>query len=117
MGFPLSPPLAEIFLKYFEEKTSNLPCYQQHIKLWRRYVDDVFAVFEGEPIDVQSFVDNLNKIHPNIKFTFEIETNNSLPFLDLKIIRTHNTFEFEIYRKPTTTSHVIPFNSVHPLSH
>ena len=36
---------------------------------------------------VKKFVDYINAKHPNIRFTFEIEDQNSFSFLDLKIIR------------------------------
>ena len=96
-------------------KLSVLPTFQQRIKLWRRYVDDVFAIFEGGLEDVRVFTDEISKIHPNIVFTFEIEQDRNLPFLDLKVKHSNGIIYFDIYRKDTTTSHMIPYNSIHPI--
>ena len=47
--------------------------------------------------------DHINK-HPNITFTIEREEqDNSLPMLDLKLIRTNNSIVIDIYRNPPHT--------------
>ena len=52
-----------------------------------------------------------------IKFTFEVEDQSGLSFLDLKIKRSDNKLYFDIFRKPAATDHVIPYQSAHPLNH
>lgn len=47
----------------------------------------------------------------------ETESNNQINFLDLTLIKNNGKIEFKIYRKPTTTSALIPFNSSHPFKH
>ena len=44
---------------------------------------------------VKKFVDYMNTKHPNIRFTFEIEDQNSLSFLNIKIIRNTEKKAFE----------------------
>jgi len=117
MGCPLSPILAEIFLADLELKLSNHTMFRSKIKFWRRYVDDVFSIFEGNDTDVADFLNYLNDLHPQVKFTYELENQGSLPFLDIIISNVDRKLSFEVYRKPTTTSHVIPFHSQHPISH
>ena len=58
-------------------------------------------------------------MHTHIKYTHELETNGSLPFLDVIITRNKESkyLNFEIYRKNITTDHVIPFNSCHLIQH
>ena len=46
-----------------------------------------------------------------------LNINNSIPFLDLFIRISSNKIILSIYRKPTTTDHVIPYNSNHPIKH
>ena len=41
-------------------------------KFYRRYVDDIFCVFEHEH-QALTFLDFLNSQHPNINFTIEKE--------------------------------------------
>ncbi|KAK5648382.1 hypothetical protein RI129_003274 [Pyrocoelia pectoralis] len=40
-----------------------------------------------------------------------------LPFLDLCLHKSPHIISFSIYRKPTTTDNLIPFDSIHPFSH
>ena len=57
------------------------------VKLFLRYVDEIFRTVKGEPSCV---LDTANSLHPNLQFTLE-ETNSegSLPFLDLNINLWH----------------------------
>ena len=43
----------------------------------------------------------MNTKHPNIRFTFEHEHNNSISLLDVKICREINKFTTFVNRKPT----------------
>ena len=69
--------------------------------VWLGYVDDVFAVLPDN-IDSENFLASLKRLSPSIKFTIEKESNNSISFLDVKVIRGENNRpQFKIYRKPT----------------
>jgi len=60
----------------------------------------------------------MNKQHPKIQFTVEVETNMVLNFLDLAIERSsEGRISFSIYRKPTQTDHCIPSDSFNPRTH
>ena len=39
--------------------------------------------------------------HPNIRFTFEVEKENSLPFLDVDVLRENGKFSTSVHRKNT----------------
>ena len=43
----------------------------------------------------------MNTNHPNIKFTFQHELNNTFSFLDVKISRENSKLITSVYRKPT----------------
>ena len=62
--------------------------FDHPVMLWRRYVDDTFVIMNGSHI--QELHQHLNSINPQIHFTIENETDNSIPFL-----------ETSVYRKPT----------------
>jgi hypothetical protein len=66
-------------MEHFEQRASaaKKPAH------WYRYVDDTFVVWPHGKEELQNFLQHLNSIHPNIKFTMEIEHNKSLPFLDV----------------------------------
>lgn len=116
MGNPLSPLLAEIFMDSLENKISKHPLFSKFV-YWYRYVDDILACFTGTDRQLQLFLDYINNIHPNIKFTIEIENNNSINFLDLTISRKENKHVFSIFHKPTHTDTTIHKSSCHPTQH
>ena len=51
----------------------------------------------------ERFLEYINELHPNIKFTIENEQDNQLPFLDILIKRTEQGFTTNVYRKKTFT--------------
>ena len=99
MGSPLGPALANIFVGYYESKLFNKISKPT---VYCRYVDDTFSLFHKET-EFQKFLNYLNSLHPSLKFTNEIETNNSLPFLDVLVTKSDNKFITSVYRKPTFT--------------
>ena len=66
---------------------------------------------------VKKFVDYVNTKHPNIRFTFEIEDQNSFSFLDRKIIKNteKKAFEISVYRKSTFSGVFTNFKSFIPM--
>ena len=48
-----------------------------------RYVGYIIVAFKGTDRQISTFLELLNKLHPKIKFTIEIEENASIKFLDL----------------------------------
>ena len=77
--------------------------------IYRRFVDDTFLLFRSK--------EHIEKQHANIKFTSEIEENNSISFLDIKINRDSNRFLTSVYRKPTFSGVFTNFDSYIPLSY
>ena len=83
MGSPLGPTLANIFLCCHEQMwLDNCPVEFKPV-IYRRFVDDTFLLFRSKE-HIEKFCLYLNCQHPNIKFTSQIEENNSI-FLDIKI--------------------------------
>ena len=113
MGSPLGPTLANIFLCHHENNWLD-NCSNEFKPLYfKRYVDDVFCLFRDEQ-HVQLFLDYMNSRHPNMTFTFENEVDNSLPFLDVKVIRSNQHFVTSIYRKPTFSGVYTNYSSFIP---
>ena len=66
----------------------------------------------------QELTEHLNSVNTtgSIKFTYEEESNNSLPFLDTLITRKEDgTVKLLVYRKNTHTHEYLYFTSHHPL--
>lgn len=69
-------------------------------------------------MEVESYLTHLNSVHNNIKFTCEIESNNSLAFLDVEVGRRPNgTLSHTVYRKPTHTDRYLHGTSHHHPKH
>lgn len=80
-------------------------------------MDDVIACFTGTQRQLNLFLNYINSIHPNIKFTVETEKDGKINFLDLTLIHHKNKINFDIFRKPTFTDTTISNTSFSPISH
>ena len=69
-------------------------------KYYRRYVDDIFLMFESRD-QVKKFLRYINSRHPNIEFTCEEESNNEISSLDISVTRMNNKLTTSLYRKKT----------------
>ena len=100
-GSPLGSLVANIFMISLEDST--LPKLELYLCNWKRYVDDTFAYVLPDKIDMILY--ELNSYHSNIKFTYELESNNKLAFLDVSARRTNdNKVETSVYRKAACTN-------------
>ncbi len=100
MGSPLGPTLANAFLAYHEQHwIDNCPGEFKPV-IYRRYVDDVFALFKSTE-HIAKFREYLNEQHPNIRFTSEVEQDGNFAFLDVNIESTNGRFVTSVYRKKT----------------
>ena len=115
MGSSLSPILANLYMEFFEN--SLLPRINVagiEIILWKRYVDDIFALLKSDNVDsLNTFLFALNSQEPSIKFTLEMSQNNTLPFLDVSVQNMEHNFKTKVYRKSTHTNSYIHFFSHH----
>ena len=100
MGSPLGALFANIFM--CELENTIIPRLGQTIRNWTRYVDDTFAFIEIEHLE--NVKRELDGFHPNIKFTYELEDEGMIPFLDVKITKANDDrIETSVYRKETNT--------------
>ena len=94
-GVAMGSPLANFFLATVEAKllTQNLDCSP---KLYMRYVDDIFAIFEEEKSS-SKLSEVLNHQHKNLEFTMK-KSIGAFPFLDVQININENILETRIWR-------------------
>ena len=110
MGSPLRPSSVNAFLCFHEQTLLN-DCPEDFKPVYfRRYVDDTFALFRS-PDHLKKFTNYLNSKHKNIKFTYENESSNSLPFLEILISRSENNFKTSVYHRRTFNRVYSNFNS------
>lgn len=112
MGGNSSPWFAELVLEQLE--VACLEELRESILFYRRYVDDCFLIVKES--DTELILNTFNNYNNFLKFTIEKETDNSINFLDMRIIRCDNKILTDWYQKPTATGRYINFNSHHPLT-
>ena len=111
MGNPLSPIVANIYMEFFEKLALDTAAVKP--KLWLRYVDDTFVIWEGSRDELDAFLHHLNSIRSSIQFTMETEEKSQLPFLDVMVKREEQHLTTTVYRKKTHTDHYVHFTSNH----
>ena len=115
-GVSMSSPLGPIIADFFLAETKTRLLLQQlnsTPKVYFRYVDDIFAIFNNEA-DSMEFLNRLNSQHKNLQFTMEKSTN-TLPFLDMELKIHNNNLQSWIWRKPTHTGVFLNFKAICPL--
>lgn len=113
MGGCVSPVLADIFLSHYENIWLDECPESFRPVFYKRYVDDTFLLFRDRT-HAEKFHNFINSRHEQIKFTYELECRNQIPFLDVLVKRTENGFETDLYRKPTNTGLGMKFFSEVP---
>ena len=110
MGLPLAPTFANIFMSHHEKKfLNNCPAEFSPV-FYRRYVDDTFVLFRDQS-HANLFLNYINNQHNNISFTMEVEADGTLPFLDVTITKSCNSFNTSVYRKPSNSNLTISYFS------
>lgn len=111
MGDPASPTIANTVMEeVLQEFISKLNFLIPFLLL---FVDDACTcVPENE---LENCIQVLNSINPNIQFTYEVEENGQLPFLDLLLVRVGNKIKIDHYRKPSNSKRILNFLSYHPI--
>ena len=67
MGTKVAPSLATISMADFEEK--HVYSKEKGPLQWLQFLANIFGIWEGSEESLQKFMDELNEIHPSIKFT------------------------------------------------
>ena len=112
MGNPLGPTFANIFLAHLEKQFMS---HSFSSLSYSRYIDDILCVFSSE-VHCNKFLDMINTIHPNLKFTVE-KSNNGIPFLvTLVEVDSNSVCHTSVYRKPAFTSLILNFDSLCPIT-
>ena len=115
MGTKCAPTYATPFMGQFEE-TYILPRIRELILLYVRFIDDIFFLWNDTEEKLKQFFNEINSIHPTIKFDFNY-SRNSINFLDTTVIITdEKKIKTTIYTKPTDQKSYLHAKSYHPKS-
>ena len=111
MGTKMAPSYAILFMADFEDQF--LKTYPLRPKVWWRYIDDIFILWEHGEDSLKTFLKALNKVHPTIKFTADYSTKK-VNFLDVEITFKGTKLHTDLYTKPTDTHQYLEASSCHP---
>ena len=101
MGSPVSVTIDNLVMEDVEQRAiSN---FHTTPLFWNRYVDDVITVLTINDR-------HLNSLEPSIQFTFEVEKECKLTYLDTQVIAS-------VHHKPIHTDKYLNFSSYQPMSH
>jgi hypothetical protein len=112
MGSALSPFICDLYMETVEQKAISTAIIKPRI--YKRYVDDTYVIFDEENDTVENFLAHLNNQAPTIKFTMEKENLGKLPFLDVCVERHGETLTTSVYRKNTDSGRTLHYESNHP---
>ena len=107
MGYPLGSILAGIIM--VELENSIVPKLNSHLRFWKRYVDDTLTIVK------EGSINQLNFFHPNIQFTFEIESSGRISFLDIVITGKRVTLKQQFTEKVQTQACISTGSHLHPI--
>ena len=115
MGSRVAPTFACLFMAGVE---------QLALKRWkglqprhfRRYIDDIFFLWNGSENELLKFIKHLNDFHPYLKFTASYDfTKKTVVFLDTVISVTKDNFiKTDLYEKPGRKCNYLSPLSCHP---
>ena len=112
MGSPLRPVLSDIFM--IELETSLSPELIDYIQFWKRYVDDTICFIKVGSVNYILSV--LNSFDMNIKFTYELEHDGKLPFIDVLLCRSGKKIYTTVYRKAINNDVYLNWSVFAPIS-
>ena len=108
MGSPLGPLMANAFMCKIEK---HLERENKLLIFYKRFVDDTLSA-RLHPEAASEFLETLNKTHPSIYFTMELEENGRLRFLEMDVIRNGCRLDTTVYRKPTDKGLLLHYTTV-----
>ena len=96
-----------------ELEERNLKDIELKARIWWRYIDDIFFIWEHGEDSLKQFIETLNACHPTIKFTAEW-SKEEINFLDVNVRLRNRQLETDLHIKPTDTHQFLDSTSCHP---
>ena len=95
-------------------KNDTYPRITEKTRIFLRYIGDLFFIWTGTEKQLQSFIEEINNIHPTIKFDSKF-SKDEINFLDLTIYKDSNgKLATKVYTKPTDRQSYLYRTSAHP---
>ena len=84
MGTKMAPAYANIFMGNLEKELLEIGSGK--ILVWKRFIDDIFIVWDGSEAEFKQHMETINTLHNTIKFTHEC-SDHEITFLDLTLYK------------------------------
>ncbi|CAJ0959327.1 unnamed protein product [Ranitomeya imitator] len=84
-----------------------------HVRGWRRYIDDIFLIWDGDLSEIESFHLYLNNVHPELGFTMDC-SQTRMQFLDTCVYKIDGSLHTDLFIKHTDRNNLLHFSSEHP---
>ena len=116
MGTKMAVAFANIYMAAIETKilsqSRNKPLE------WKRYIDDIFSLWDINRQEVEQFVELANRFHPTIKFTAEISEEEAT-FLDTIVYKgtrfdNQSILDVRTHFRSTKTFQYTHYSFCHP---
>jgi hypothetical protein len=118
MGTIMAPTYANTVLKNLEERhllnNHNQKHLTKNIQIFRRYIDDIFIIYDNTDNSLPSLLKQLKKTYAPLKLNIKFGKTQTFLDINLKINNITNKIETEIYRKPLGSNQIINPTSNHP---
>ena len=113
MGTPFAVTASNTFMYYHHRDIIEL--YAQHLTLYKRFINDIFVIWDGTWEILLEFLSAMNAKDECIKLKYEI-SNSKIPFLDLLLFKDSacHTLQYSTFQKPLNKNLYKPFESFHP---
>lgn len=116
MGTKMAPGYANLFMGEFEK--AFLQSREKQPLFWKRYIDDIFMIWDGTLDGLNKLLQDLNDRHPTIKFT-HTTSDQEATFLDITVYKgprflKDNRVDVKPHFKATNRFQYLHFNSSHP---
>ena len=111
IGTKCAPTCACIFVD--ESERAFLQTQDHQPLLWLRYIENIFFIWIHGEKTLQTYLEKLNKFHPNVKLTHESSKEN-ISFLELNVKLSEEQLETDLYIKPTDWHQYSHYTSSHP---
>ena len=118
MGTKTAVSFANIFMAHIETTILSRTVIKPTV--WKRYIDDIFSLWDISKPDIEAFIEQANLHLPTIKFTAEISDTETV-VLDTIVhkgtrFKEKSILDVKTHFKKTETFQCTHFTSCHPPS-
>ena len=115
MGTKVAPTFANLFMADLEERF--LRDEPTRPLIWKRFIDDIYVIWEDTTQTLQHMMERLNSFHPTIKFTYT-QSNTEAVFLDVLTYKgnrflQNNILDCKTHFKITNRFQYLHYTSCH----